>query len=214
MDSGIFKEFPKECEGEVKRLLPTVNSFLHNLLKMPSQATSSLSENLQKARREAGISQRSAATKLGISNVTVSNHERGETTPDEEQIEGYARLYGWSEVELRYGKDALQRPAQPHNDTPSAQYGLVSETTRLPRQLEILAREFELEAVKAGADEEDERYIRTALRSPEAMQLYRGGYAESMSIDEQRIEMESLIEMLRTWLKERIRRRKIAQRRS
>jgi hypothetical protein len=81
------------------------------------------------------------------------------------------------------------------------------------RRLELAARarsfvrEFELEATKAGADEEDLDFMRRVLVSPDAYVVYHGGRTRDMTEDEVLVEMGGLANGLRAWLRERIRRR-------
>lgn len=49
---------------------------------------------LASARVNAGLCQKGAATKLGVSNKTLSKWENGESFPDAEQIEKICKLYG------------------------------------------------------------------------------------------------------------------------
>lgn len=119
-------------------------------------------------------------------------------------------------VPVMYGFEAPGRAARRARGTEGVgnlQYPLAGEVPlpedgELPRALDILASEFEVEAMKAGADRHDMRYIRMALRSREATEIYHGGYQEPASDDEQRTEMENTIAMLRVWLNGRIKRRK------
>ena len=50
--------------------------------------------SLKAARVNAGLSQKEAAKKLGISNKTLCNWENGKTFPDQPMIEKICSLYG------------------------------------------------------------------------------------------------------------------------
>jgi transcriptional regulator with XRE-family HTH domain len=62
---------------------------------------------LRKAR---GWTQPEVAERLGVTRVSVSNHERASTMPDEAVLERYAALYGVSVEALRYGERAVNPP--------------------------------------------------------------------------------------------------------
>ena len=50
--------------------------------------------SLKAARINAGLTQKEAATKLGVSNATLCNWENGVSFPNAEQIEKICELYG------------------------------------------------------------------------------------------------------------------------
>lgn len=144
------------------------------------------------------------AVGVGVSTTTVSAwlNDRGPEGPKRETLAKVAAFLdvpvGW----LEHG-DLIASHIQP------AKAGVVREPSpsSMPRPLQIIAAEYEVEALKAGADEDDMRYIRMALRSQEAIELFHGGYVEPMSVADQRVEMESVVAMLRLWLAARIQRR-------
>lgn len=49
---------------------------------------------LKAARTNRGLCQKAAATKIGVSNKTLSNWENGRSFPDVQQIEKICDLYG------------------------------------------------------------------------------------------------------------------------
>lgn len=57
---------------------------------------------LEAARRNVGLTQKEAAEKLGVSNVTLSNWENGLTFPDARQIDKICELYGVSYDNLNF----------------------------------------------------------------------------------------------------------------
>lgn len=71
----------------------------------------------------------------------------------------------------------------------------------MPQQLRVRAKEFELEAAKAGADERALGFIHRTLFAPEAYGLRAGGYREQ-SPEKMLRHMEGLIIGLRAWLEE------------
>lgn len=80
----------------------------------------------------------------------------------------------------------------------------------LPRALAITAQEFRLEAMRAGADEQELSFIDSVLASPEAI-FRQSGYQEAAPLNEeqQRTELESVIAMLRQWLTDHMGRRRL-----
>lgn len=49
---------------------------------------------LEAARVNAGLSQKEAATQLGVNTATLSNWERGKTSPDVDKFKALCKLYG------------------------------------------------------------------------------------------------------------------------
>jgi hypothetical protein len=91
-----------------------------------------------------------------------------------------------------------------------------SQSSGLSRQLRILAAEFEVEALKLGAEEEEMAYVRQALQSPETARMFAYGYVDRAGLSEEaiRLDYEGLIEGLRLYVKMRVKRRNEAKRRS
>lgn len=58
--------------------------------------------SLPAARVNAGLSQKSAAVKLGISNKTLCSWEKGKTFPDQPMIEKICALYGRSYDSIKF----------------------------------------------------------------------------------------------------------------
>lgn len=166
---------------------------------------------MKAARERAGLSQAQAAAGIGVHEMTISKWERGTMEMGADKALRLAALYGVSLDELteapvvsenvpRGTASRVREPAAAAPDGARPERGE-------PRSLRILKAEFELEALKAGATEGDMDLIRNALESPGATQLYSGGYAEPLSIEEQELELRSTLSLLREWLTERIRRR-------
>lgn len=63
-----------------------------------------LGENLRKARRAADLTQEQAAQRLGVTKQTISDQERGVTTPNEKNLLALAELYQTTPGSLRYGE--------------------------------------------------------------------------------------------------------------
>ena len=142
------------------------------------------------------------AAAAGVSRASASLwlNNPGPEGPKRAAIEKLAAFLEVTPAWLEHGeyplKGVAQNPKIPEQ-TPKS----------LAAPLQLAAARYEVEALEAGADEDDMRYIRLALRSPEAVEMYHGGYMEPMSSNDQRVEMESVIAMLRLWLAERIKRR-------
>ncbi len=64
---------------------------------------STFSNNLTRVRERLGMSQKAAATRMGISASLVSKWEKGERTPDEAQLWELSRIYGVDPAFLREG---------------------------------------------------------------------------------------------------------------
>ena len=64
-------------------------------------------DNLALVRDRLGMSQKAAATRMGISSSLVSKWEKGERTPDEAQLWELARIYGVDPAFLREGARAV-----------------------------------------------------------------------------------------------------------
>lgn len=82
------------------------------------------------------------------------------------------------------------------------QVGGVYRTYSLPRELAVLAEEFKLEALRAGADEQERAFIDSVLGSPEAIFRLSGFHDTPLSPEQRRSELESVIAMLRQWLRQ------------
>ena len=68
-----------------------------------------IAERLQKIRKEHGYSQEQLADELGVSRQAVSKWERGEASPDTDNLIALARLYGISVDNLLF--DSSSEPA-------------------------------------------------------------------------------------------------------
>lgn len=190
---------------------------------------SQLARNLREARLARGISQAKAAQAVGKSRQTIVNWESPTETPEpsEGDLQVLANLYGVSPRDLRYGRitrvvgvsgiDAsIVRTAKEG----FADYELDvlrprgPEAADLPQQLELMALDFEREALKAGADKAFMRYARARMRDPHLLAMFAGGYDEKpMSAEEQRVEFETVIEELRRLLRRRLDRLRTESRR-
>ncbi len=73
-----------------------------------------ISEKLFQHRKAAGLSQEELAEKIGVSRQAVSKWERGESSPDTENLIAIARLYGISLDELVFGQTAAEKDKEAH----------------------------------------------------------------------------------------------------
>lgn len=73
-----------------------------------------LAQRFAQLRKEAGFSQEELAAKLGISRQAVSKWERGESSPDTDNLIALAKLYGVSLDALLLSENApeVQETAQ------------------------------------------------------------------------------------------------------
>jgi transcriptional regulator with XRE-family HTH domain len=162
---------------------------------------------LREARKTAGLTQQQAAALARVDPQTISRWERGERAP--------------SHGEREYLLDVYRRHSQgeqPRQYVPRATNERVDLGTEggLSRQLRILAAEFEVEALKLGAEEEEMAYVRHALQSPETARMFAYGYVDRAGLSEEalRLDYEGLIEGLRLYVKMRVKRRNEAKRRT
>lgn len=72
----------------------------------------SIASRLAELRQEQGLSQEALAERLGVSRQAVSKWERGESSPDTDNLIALAELYGLSLDALVLGRDA-PAPSQP-----------------------------------------------------------------------------------------------------
>ena len=86
--------------------------------------TTEIANRLSLLRKKYGFSQEALAAALGISRQAVSKWERGETSPDTDNIIALARLYGISLDELLLfdapKKEAEECAAEEENDSAEA----------------------------------------------------------------------------------------------
>lgn len=130
-----------------------------------------LGVNLAAARREKGLSQKDVAQALGITDVTVSNHERSVTTPDDETLEAYARLYGQSAARLKYNFEQSDTGFLRAATRPDSPEGSWAKDPGLPwewgtvRAIQRRADAFEWDMVRLGANDDDARLIRDLVKA-------------------------------------------------
>lgn len=77
-----------------------------------------IGEKLYQHRKAAGFSQEELADKIGVSRQAVSKWERGESSPDTENLIALSKLYNVSLDGLVFGEKAEEKPEepQPEND--------------------------------------------------------------------------------------------------
>lgn len=81
-----------------------------------------MAQQLANRRKEAKLSQEALAEKLGVSRQAVSKWERGESSPDTDNIIALAKLYDITIDELLYGNLSEEKTAVPDNE-PAKQKG-------------------------------------------------------------------------------------------
>ena len=86
---------------------------------------------LQQLRKENGYSQDALAEKLGLSRQAISKWERGESSPDTDNLIALAELYHMTLDQLLGGEPSLLTPPQPSPARPCcAQPGRAAENKR------------------------------------------------------------------------------------
>ena len=176
---------------------------------------SRFSFNLRALREAKGLTQRELAQRIGMSRASIIAWE-DTSNPTMPQggvtIARLAKELGTTVENLKFkdvlasaGSTPMVREPMLTSDGPSLRY----HGRNLPRMVEVVARTFELDALaKMGASEQEMGVVRAALYSPEMVLMFSGGYDDvPMTPDEQVVEMEALVEKLRAWLTERVRRR-------
>lgn len=209
----------------VKHPFPCVNRHVPHGTLTPVSDKLRLAKNLRLARVGAGLSQIEVAKLVEKSRQTVSAWEREDETaasPDDADLEVLAKAYGTTRSALRYDADLLRRLPKQINEKPNAreddeyQYDFgdarrapasPSDGAFIPASLDIVSMEFQIEARKLDASEDDMLYIRNALRSPEAIRVFLGAPSEAQQL----AEMQRAIGMLRGWLADRLKSRATAR---
>lgn len=126
-----------------------------------------------------------------------------------------ARKRGWRPRDEREADFVGQTPDGRYYvvETKPGLPGEVREVGRgLPHELQIMAEEFKLDALRAGADERERTFIASVLGSPEAIFRQSGYRDHNLTADQQRAELESVIAMLREWLRMHMAQRAAAER--
>lgn len=109
-------------------------------------------------------------------------------------------------AEHLYGHPALSLPSDPlGGNVRESMYSY--NAAALPRELQISATEFRLEAMRRGADDRELTFIDSVLSSPEAIFRQSGFRGQDLTPDQQQSELEGVIAMLRAWLDRHIQRR-------
>lgn len=158
----------------------------------------SFGQRILAARKERGLGQDEVASAVGVHPKTISRWENDKQPADLEHVERLASVLGVSVDWLRHGEPKLPG-------------GRVSEQvaayrTELPKQLALLAHEFEGEVLRSDVDDDFKRYARARLRDPELLEMYAGGATDigEMTEEEQFDDYKVLIEELRARLARRL----------
>jgi transcriptional regulator with XRE-family HTH domain len=176
---------------------------------MSDESAERLRKRFVKARETSGYSQAEAARRLGVSEGTVSRKERGELPVKERDATAMERL---AEEAKRLGEMVPEAPAGPSPAYARPPHvvrqnvATYSDPAMLPRQLRMMALDFEREALSVGADEAFLRYVRSAFSDPDFTALFAGGPDESpMTPEEEREEMQAVVAEMRALLAVRLR---------
>lgn len=165
-----------------------------------------LGDNIRWHRSRLRLSQAALARELDVRAATISDWERNAYPPSDTNMVGLVRVFGITEAELREGN-----PRTGGTNGGSAGSAVPAE---LPRQLRILAGEFEVEALRLGANDEEMAYVRQALQGPEAAKMFAYGYVEREGVSNDAIvrDYKSLIDGLRKVVEMRVDKRERAKR--
>lgn len=191
------------------------------------------------AAREALGTQDEVAQMLGVTPGTVSRKERGETPIKARDVAALEQLVSYQNdapaepsepAELNKmvprgtsGHVAHERTAfaDERRSKPSRRvseggvYDPAPGSGAFLRQIATIARHFEYEMVRIGAEREDLDYVHFALNDPQSAKLsWMGGSGRTLSAAEQEHQFQLLTEALRKWVMDRIADRKSAERQS
>lgn len=168
---------------------------------MPDEQPPLLARNLRIARTRKGLSQKQAAKALGITEVTVSNHERGVTTPSVDLVDRYAEEYQVPAALLRHGEDleeALDRAPDPQGDLKE-----VAERVLRTHKVRVWLAAFRSELTRAHADEEEiDRALQLATNAS-VLTFYSRGKVRALGEDDAITALEAIAVPIRAELKRR-----------
>lgn len=140
------------------------------------------------------MEQLDAAQEAGISRVTLSRYENGRQRPPHDIVVRLQTLY-------------RSRITRPGSSAPRPGSTAPNREGELPRQLRLMALDFEREALQKGADDAFMRYVRSSFADPDFVALFAGGPDESpMTAQEAIDDMKAHINELRAILKTRLER--------
>lgn len=88
----------------------------------------SIGETLFEHRKTAGLSQEELAEKIGVSRQAVSKWERGESSPDTENLIALAKLYNISLDELVFGKSSKTKSSSENDEVDISTEGIKVES--------------------------------------------------------------------------------------
>jgi hypothetical protein len=159
--------------------------------------------------KRAGLKNPAVAEAAGVHPTTVSRWRSDTQLPEEAQLDAVVALLAARGVAvtaawLRYGD---QSPANGGRVQATGYPPTVHVTKDLPRQLRLMALDFEREALEAGADEPFMRYVRSSFGDPDFVALFGDGPDERpMTAEEAVDEMKAHVAELRAILERRLKR--------
>lgn len=165
-------------------------------------SVSTLRDRLKQAREARGLSQREAATALGVTPASISGWERGHYEPTTANIVRMAALYKIPAAALRFGADAPANGDVYQLREAGARAGhlVVRESQQPPlgelRSFSSRARSFInrflAELADAGVSEEAEAWARRVLSSPDNYGFNAGGNTTTLSEEDMLRDMEGM----------------------
>lgn len=175
-----------------------------------------------------GLRNSAVAKHLDVHINTVSKWRSGSQIPSETQMHALAGLLRVSAGWLRYGPPEAEQSAPGVGNAPHAGHRVAEhpellqfaqELSRrdreldaeprrnLPRQLRLMALDFEREVLERGADEPFFRYVHSSFSDPDFVALFAGGPDESPMTEQEAVdEMHAHIAELRAILDRRLQR--------
>ena len=141
---------------------------------------------------------------VGVDPATVSQWRSDKFPPSDDRLAAIAKALSVDPAWLRYGGAARNGRAGKAGEQGGAEHERARD---LPRQLRLMALDFEREALQKGADEAFMRYVRNSFADPDFVALFAGGPDESpMTAEEAIDDMKAHIAELRSILKTRLKR--------
>lgn len=160
-----------------------------------------LARNLQAARKRKGLSQREVAKALGVTEVTISNHERGVTMPSDELVERYAALYEAPPSALRYADDldaAIAATLPESDDLKDA-----AEKVLRSHKVRVWLADFRSELTRARASDEEIDRALTLATSAGVLTFYSRGRVRALTEDDAVTALDAIAVPIRAELQRR-----------
>jgi transcriptional regulator with XRE-family HTH domain len=169
---------------------------------VPVEPLPLLARNLRVARTRKGLTQKEAAQVIATTSITVSNHERAVTTPNDRDIVAYAAAYDVTPQQLRY-EEAL---AEVLERGPDLESDLKAATERLLRshRVRIWLADFRAELTRLRASDREIANALAVAKTPTVLLFFSPPDERGVINDDHAIRgLELLATAIRASLKQR-----------